>query len=179
MSGRVGFTRIWTRRFAPLPLSVSDDPAGGVAGRDRPRAGQALARLQRNGRDLPDCGIDLIERAFGPRINLDSIVVAFAARLYTGGGIGVLDAAGGRGGGGAAARHGPRGRNMQRPGRVVGCRRLHGRQRRHAVVIAPLLRAIGGAACEHGGRKQHGRNGGRAGDRPHWLISRDHEIALT
>src|SRR5690606_30678777 len=32
---------------------------------------------------------------------------------------------------------------------------------------------------KHGGGKQDGSNCGRMGDRPHWLISRDHEIALT
>ena len=81
--------------------------------------------------------------------------------------------------GGAAARHGPCRGHMQRPGRIVCCRRLHGRLRRHAGVVAELRRPVGGAACEHSSRKQHGRDCVGAGDRPHWLISRDHEIALT
>ena len=42
---------------------VADDPARGVAGRDRARTGQAFAGLECDIRDLPGCGIDLVERA--------------------------------------------------------------------------------------------------------------------
>jgi hypothetical protein len=79
------------RRTAPA-LGIANDPAGGVARRDRSRAGQAFARLQRDIGDLSWCGIDLIERAFRPGIDLDGVIVALAARLDAGGGIGVLDA---------------------------------------------------------------------------------------
>src|SRR3546814_5196898 len=60
------------------------------------------------------CGIDLIERAFAPRIDLDRIVVALAARFDAGGGVGVLDAAAWRVRGGSAMRGRPGGWRMQR-----------------------------------------------------------------
>ena len=44
-------------------FGVTDDPAHGVAGGERPRTDQLLARLERDIRDLPWRGIDLIERA--------------------------------------------------------------------------------------------------------------------
>ena len=82
------------RRTAPA-LGIANDPAGGVSRRDRSRAGQAFARLQRNIGDLARCGINLIERAFRPGIDLDGVIVTLAARLDAGGGIGVLYQAGG------------------------------------------------------------------------------------
>ena len=131
-----------------LYLGIANDPASGVSRRDRSRAGQAFARLQRNGRDLPDCGIDLIERAFRPRVDLDGVVIALAARLHAGGGIGVLDAAG-RGARGLAAacdRPGRRDQHRLRP--LVDDGGGNGRQRRHAGVVAELRRPVGGAACQ-------------------------------
>ena len=82
-------------------------------------------------------------------------------------------------GGLAAARNGPGGRNMDRPRPVVGDGRGDGRQRRHARIVADLRRFVGRAAGKHGCGKQDGGNRRGADDRPHWLISRDHEIALT
>jgi len=45
---------------------VADDPAHGIARRDRSRAYQLLAGLERDVGDLAWGGIDLIECAFGP-----------------------------------------------------------------------------------------------------------------
>src|SRR3546814_15274056 len=82
------------------------------------------------------CGIDLIERAVAPRIDLDRIVVALAARFDAGGGVGVLDAAAWRVRGGSAMRGRPGGWRMQRPRRLFGDWRWHCRQRRYVAVVA-------------------------------------------
>lgn len=71
---------------------VADDPARGVARRDRAGAGQAFARFERNIRDLPGCSIDLVERAFAPRKNLHGVVIALLAGFDPGDGIGGDDA---------------------------------------------------------------------------------------
>ena len=84
-------------------FGVADDPAGGVAGRDRACAGQALAGFERDVRDLAGSGIDLIQRAFAPRIDLNGVEVALAARLNAGCGIGIFNATGRRAGALAAA----------------------------------------------------------------------------
>ena len=167
---------------------IADDPAGGVAGRDRSRAGQALSRLQRNRRDLPDGGIDLIERAFRPGIDLDGVVVTLTARLDAGGGVGVLDAACRRAGRGSAPRDGPSRRRVQRPRPFVGCGRLHHGQRGHVGIIGELRRAVRGASAQCGCRKQQNQKTGFTENRRtefalrlagHWLISRDQLMALT
>lgn len=74
-------------------LGVADYPPGRITGGDRACAGEAFARLQRDVRDLPGRGIDLIEGPFTPGIDLDGVVVAVSPWLDARGGVGVLDAA--------------------------------------------------------------------------------------
>ena len=68
---------------------VADDPAHGVAGRDRH---QFLAGLERDVGDLVDGGIELVERALGVGIDLDGVDEAVRGRLDFGGRIGGVDA---------------------------------------------------------------------------------------
>ena len=76
---------------AGAALGVADDPAHRVAGGHRPRADELFAGLERNVGDLPDGGIDLIERALRPRIDLHGVDEAVANRLHPRGGIGLVD----------------------------------------------------------------------------------------
>jgi hypothetical protein len=197
MSGREGFTSTWTRRVAPDPLSVSPMIQRAVSPAAIGRAGQALARLQCDVGDLAGCGIDLIERAFRPGIDLYSVVVALATWLDARRGIGALDALDRRACCCAAFRRRPGRRDVQRLWPVVGDGGRHGRKRRHVGIVGDLRRLLrGGAAGKRNAGKQQHRNGGftetrkdgdpekrlsgSADDRPvHWLISRDQLMALT
>jgi hypothetical protein len=92
-------------RAAPdAALGVADDPAHGVAGGDGAGADELLAGLERDVGDLPDGGIDLIERAFDEGIDLHRVDEAVAHRLHARGGIGLVDASGRIGGSGGFAR---------------------------------------------------------------------------
>ena len=71
-------------------LGVADHPAHGVAGGDRTRADQLLARRQRDVGDLAGRGIDLIERAIGVGIDLHGVDVARARGLHARRAIGLL-----------------------------------------------------------------------------------------
>ena len=77
---------------ARAALGVADDPAHGVAGRDRTRADELLARLERDVGDLARRGVDLIERAVGERIDLDGVEIAGARRLDARRAVGLVDA---------------------------------------------------------------------------------------
>ncbi len=80
--GWIGFRSTWTRRELPLPLVVSPMiQRGGVAGGDRTETREVFARFEREIGDLPRRGVDLVERALAPRIDLDGVVEALAARL--------------------------------------------------------------------------------------------------
>ena len=140
MAGRVGLTRMWTRRrIAVAALGVADDPAHGVAGRDRPGAGELLARLEGDVGDLSRCDIDLIEGARAVGEHLNGVEVSLAARLDPRGAVGGLDPGDRllRFDHAAAARRRPRRRNVQRPRPILGGHRRH-RKRRHGLVVADL-----------------------------------------
>src|SRR5579871_4170864 len=83
---------MWTRLVSPLPLSVSNHPAHGGARRERPRARQLLARLERNIGDLAWRGINLIKRARAIGKDLDGVEVAGAPGLHSRDIVGHLDA---------------------------------------------------------------------------------------
>ena len=68
-------------------LGIANDPASGVSRRDRSRAGQAFAGLQRDVGDLTGNGIDLIERALREGIDLHGIDEAITHRLHARGGV--------------------------------------------------------------------------------------------
>src|SRR5204862_452770 len=63
---------------------IADDPAHGIARRNRPGPDELLAFLKRDVRHLAGRGIDLIERTVRPRILLDRIEEAVAHRLHAG-----------------------------------------------------------------------------------------------
>lgn len=79
-------------RIAVAAFGVADNPAHRVAGGDRPRAGELLARLQGDVGDLSRCDVDLIEAARAVREHLDGLEVTLATRLDARGVIGGLDA---------------------------------------------------------------------------------------
>lgn len=142
------------------PLGVPDNPAGGVTRRDRPGTGQALARFQRNIGDLPRRSIDLIECTFRPGVDLNGVIVAFAAGFDAGGGIGVLHLACRCSCCGPAARDCPCRRRVKWSGPIIRNGGLHGRQSRNVGIVAELRRPIRGAACQHGGREQQSAKAG-------------------
>src|SRR5258708_14027021 len=72
-------------------LGIADDPAHGIAGRDRTGSDKVLALLEGDIRHLPWRGINLIERARRERIDLHCIDVAISARLHASGGVGFFD----------------------------------------------------------------------------------------
>ena len=81
------------RLVAPRPaFGIADDPAHGIAGGDRAGADELFAFLQGDVGHLPRRGIDLIERPWRKRIDLNGIDVAIAGRLHAGSGVGLLDA---------------------------------------------------------------------------------------
>jgi hypothetical protein len=186
MSGRVGLTRMWTRRERPEPLSVSPMIQRAVSpAAIGPCAGQAFARLERDVGDLAGRGIDLIERAFAPGIDLDGVVIALASRFDTRRGIGVFDAAGRRMPAVRRMRDRPGRRRVQRTRRLFRDRRRHGRQRRHVTVVADGGRFEGRAARQHRCEssiiaKADLRKAGEPDmrRRAHWDISRDQLMAL-
>src|SRR3546814_3692632 len=58
----------------PCPADrITDDPAHGVTSGDRPWADELLAFLKGDVRHLTRGGIDLIESAFGPGMELDGV----------------------------------------------------------------------------------------------------------
>ena len=74
---------MWTRLVGAGPaLGVADDPAHGVAGRDRAGADELLPGFERDVGHFAGRGVDLIERAVGERIDLDRVDVAGARRLH-------------------------------------------------------------------------------------------------
>ncbi len=73
-------------------FGVADDPAYGVAGRDRAGADELFAFLQGDVGHLPRRGVDLIQRTLRKRIDLNGIDVAIAGRLHAGGRVGLLNA---------------------------------------------------------------------------------------
>ena len=141
---------------------VADDPARGVARRDRAGAGQAFAGFERDIRDLPGGGVDLVERAFAPRKNLHGVVIALLAGLDAGGGIGGDDARLRRIRFGIAAAGGrPGWRRVNRAGRPLGRGRCRRRSKgRDLVVIGDLGRALSGAGGQRGGREEKNGDGG-------------------
>ena len=174
---------------AAAALGVADNPACGVAGSDRPGSGQAFAGFKRDVGDLAGCGIDLIEGAFAPGIDLDCIVVTIPAWLDAGRRIGILNPAGRRGCGGTPTRRRPARRNVQRLRALIPQHGGNDRQCRHIGIVADLRRLLRrGASGQRSGGKEHGDNGGFAERRGsgctdrrllHSPISRDHDIALT
>lgn len=71
---------------------IANDPAHGVARRDRSGPDQRLAILKRDVGHLTGCSVHLVQRTFGPRVELDRVEEAIAARLDTCRGIGCADA---------------------------------------------------------------------------------------
>ncbi len=168
-------------------LGVADDPARRVARSDRSGARQVFARLQRDVGDLAGGGIDLIERALAPGIDLDRVVIALAAWLDARGGIGILDTTCRRPRGSATARRCPGRRCVKRPWWRLGDGGWHRGKRRHLSVVANLWRPVGRAAGERQSGNQQKRRAGSAeaitsGSTEmisHCPISRDQLMALT
>ena len=77
--------------WADPAFGIADDPAHGVAGRNGSGADELLAGLERDVGDLAWRGIDLIERAIGEGIDLDSVEVSGPGRLNACRAIGLLD----------------------------------------------------------------------------------------
>ena len=73
-------------------IGIADDPAHGVAGGDGSGTDELLAGFERDVGDLAGCGVELIERAFGERINLDGVDVAGAGRFHACRSVGLLNA---------------------------------------------------------------------------------------
>lgn len=70
---------------APIAaFGVADDPARGVPGGNRSRAGKLLAGFQCDVGDLTGRGIDLVKCAFAVREDLDRVVVSLATGLDAG-----------------------------------------------------------------------------------------------
>ena len=67
--------------IAASAFGIADDPAHGVAGRDRSRSRELLAGLERDVGDLSGRGIDLIERAGAVRKHLHGVEVSLLARF--------------------------------------------------------------------------------------------------
>ena len=157
---------------------VANDPARGVAGRDRAGAGKPLSGFERDIRDLPGGGIDLVERAFAPRKDLHGVVVALLSRLDPCGGIGSNDARLRRiRFRVAAAGRRPWGR------RVDGARRSFGRVRcrrrskgRNVMIIGDFGRALPRAGGQRSGREEKNGDGAKSSD---WAFSLDQLMAWT
>ena len=161
------------RRRAAAAHRVADDPAHGVAGRDRPGPHELLAFLKRDVRHLAGRGIDLIERAVRPGILLDGVEETVAHRLHAGGRVGGPDTAARIGGLGSRC---PGRDRLQLAGErqgfgdrhhLDGAERFRGRRRRdlaRRIIIANRgrLRRCGGAAGERGGGDKQDRRGGTA-----------------
>jgi hypothetical protein len=75
------------RRRSATANGIADDPADGVTRRDRPRPDELFPFLQGDVRNLAGRGIDLIQRAIGPRILLDGVEEAVAYWLHAGCGV--------------------------------------------------------------------------------------------
>ncbi len=91
-SGRVGLTMMWTRRFAPLPLSVSPISSAPCRRPRRAPCQRGSRPLQHDRGDLARRGVDLIEGAPPRRVDLHGVEETRAHRLHPRRGVGLVNA---------------------------------------------------------------------------------------